>query len=111
MMVDSNGLNSEISSLLKKHDAIHRIHHSAEDALTAEMKEVDWKRMAPDDVQDTRAFCDQMYQSLRQATFISLYSYLEAGIDLIGNAFIESYTQQIGKKGKVKEGSRGDSRY
>ena len=97
-MADPNDLRDKINDLLKKHDAINDIYRRAEDALTAEMNAIDWSQMRPDDRGDTRKYCEHMYQSIRQAMLILLYSCLEKGIDLVGNQSIEMYARKVEKK-------------
>lgn len=103
-MADPNDLRDKINDLLKKHDAINDIYRRAEDASTAEMNAIDWSQMRPEDAADARKYCENMYQSIRQAMLILLYSCLETGIDLVGNRFIGMYAQKLEKK---KEGEGG----
>ena len=97
-MVDQNDLRDKINDLLRKHDGINGIYRRAEDALIAEMNAIDWDQMRPEDAGDTRKYCEHMYQSIRQAMLILLYSCLETGIDLVGNQFIEMYAQNVKKQ-------------
>jgi hypothetical protein len=103
-MADPNSPGDNISSLLRAHDAIHEIYRRAEDALEEEMRGVDWSQMRPEDAKAERDFCEQMRQSIRQAVLIMLYSYLEAGMDLIGKRFVTDYTKKKKAEEKTRDG-------
>ncbi len=103
-MADPNSPGDNISSLLRAHDAIHEIYRRAEDALEEEIGGIDWSQMRPEDAKAEQDYCEQMRQSVRQAVLIMLYSYLEAGMDLIGNRFVTEYTTKIAKEKKKRDG-------
>jgi hypothetical protein len=103
-MADPNNPGENIGRLLNMHDAIHDIYRRAEDALDEEIRRIDRRQMRRQDAREVDDYSEHMRQSIRQAVLIMLYSYLEAGMDLIGNLFVRDYTKEIGKK-KKGEGS------
>jgi hypothetical protein len=105
MSDDPNNPGDNISSLLSKHNAINDMYQRAEDALDGEIRGIDWRQMRPEVAAVEREYCEQMHQSIRQAVFIVLYSYLEAGMDLIGNRFVTDYRNEMAKEKKKGDGN------
>ena len=105
MSDDPNNPGDNISSLLSKHNAINDMYRRAEDALDGEIGGIDWRQMRPEVAKAEHDYCEQMRQSIRQAVLIMLYSYLEAGMDLIGNRFVTDYTKEIAKEKKKGDGN------
>jgi len=104
-MADPDRLGDNISSLLRAHDAIHEIYRRAEDALEEEIGGIDWGQMRREIAKAEQDYCEQMHQSIRQAVLIMLCSYLEAGMDLIGNRFVTDYTKKMEKETKRRDGN------
>jgi hypothetical protein len=102
-VADPNSPGDNIRSLLNAHDAIYEIYRRAEEALEEEIGDIDWSQMRPEVAKTEQDYCEQMRQSIRQAVFIMLYSYLEAGMDLIGNRFVTDYTRKL-RKAKGEDG-------
>ncbi len=95
-MADPEESRDHIRSLFDKHNAIHGIYKRAVEALDKEISDIDASQMRPQEAE----YCEHMRQSLRQAILIMLYSYLEAGMNLIGDLFVRNYKKEIEKKKK-----------
>jgi hypothetical protein len=94
-MANPNNPGDNINGLFNMHNAIHEMYRRAEDALDEEIGRIDCSQMRRQDAKEVRDYSEHMRQSIRQAVLIMLYSYLEAGMDLIGNLFVRGYTKEI----------------